>query len=705
MQFHDKETATFFGFPRPIAVIRKLSMKRNILPFWLLFSLTIAFVACKRKAAKWDTQVAVPLFNANLSLDNIDNSRLINNVSDSSYDLIYDELIYSARLAQMKTPDTSINTGFTLSRLKLSDRSISQNITLGQINPLFNFLNGQTADVPAQDQSNLSPVDIDASAFFETATLDSGFLDVTLKNELPVNVSLLVFQIINANDLSEVALDSFTNIGVGNQVTRTINLRNKTVNKSLKGVIKRLVTQASPGPVLIQANKGVNVTLTVRNLRPRSAVAAFPDQTVVNQNEALSMDMQGAQVKFFKVKAGNLHIKLESTIQENMTMYFSVPSATYNGVPLERTVNLPGVAPGTREIHEEVIDMNGYLFDFRGKNPNVTDTVNTFHQILIVKLDSSGRKLKVTLNDSVRISYSVSELTPEYAIGYLGNSLNATGPSVSPFQLFKGIDGSLVLNKFEASVLVQNFVGAQGRLKVNHLEAENIFNGKKVVLNATPLNSDILINSPAFQRDAYTERKIILDQNNSNIKAFVEALPQQIHYDFDVETNPNGNVNNFTDFVFDNSRVDVYLRLVAPASFGINGLTLRDTQVLNMGAFQGDKRLKSATLFMDIENGYPFEIDLEIAFLNSNFQQLGVAEIENNQTIMPGKVDAQGRPQSNTKSRLTIKIPREKIDMLQNATHVVIKAKVLGDGTNKKIYNTYKLKISTNGQFEYEANL
>lgn len=680
-------------------------MRKHIFPTLAFVLVITLFVGCKRKQARWDVKGAVPLFNSNLSLNNIDNSRLVNNFSDSSYNLIYDELIYTATLAQMKTPDTSINTGFTLQRLKLADRSINQSITLGQINPLFRLLDGQTADVPAQDQSDLSPVDIDASAFFETATLDSGFLDVKLENQLPVNVSLLVFQIINANDLSEVALDSFTNINVNASVTRTINLRNKTVNKALKGVIKRLVTQASSGPVLINANKGVNVTLTVRNLRPRSAIAAFPDQTVINQDQALSMDMQGAQIKYFKVKEGNLHIKLQSTIQENMTMFFSVPSATLNGVPLQKTVVLPGVAPGTSETHEEIINMAGYLFDFRGKDPDVKDTVNTFHQILIVKLDSSGRKLKITLDDSIRILYSVSELIPEYAIGYLGKTLNATGPSTSPFQLFKGVDGNLNLKNFTASVLIRNYVGAQGRVLVKNMEAENIFNGKKQALSATPLNSSIFIGPPPFQRDAYTEKNILMDQNNSNIKSFVEVLPQLIHYDMDVETNPNGNVSNYNDFVFDNSRLEVFLRLETPANFGITGLTLRDTQPLNIGDLHNDKRLKSATLFIDVENGYPFEVGLELSFMDHNFRLLGTADIQNNQTILPGKVDAQGQPLANTKTRMVIQVPKDKISMLQDAESVLIKASVKGDGTNRKIYNTYKLKISTNGEFEYEANL
>jgi hypothetical protein len=296
-------------------------------------------------------------------------------------------------------------------------------------------------------------------------------------------------------------------------------------------------------------------------------------------------------------------------------------------------------------------------------------------------------------------------LIPEYAIGYLGKTLNATGLSTTPFQLFKGLDGDMSLQNFTASVLVQNYVGATGRLTVKHMEAENIFNGRKQVLSATPLGSPIDVGPPAFQRDAYTEKRITLDANNSNIKSFVETLPQLIHYNMDVETNPNGNTSNYKDFVFDNSRVDVFLRLETPATFGIQGITLRDTQALDLEAIHGDERLKSAILYVDIDNGYPFEVGLELGFMDENFQLLGYADVDGNQTILPGKTDAQGRPLTSSKTRLTIRVPKEKIAMLQNAKSVLIKANIKGDGKNRKLYNTYQLKINTSGEFAYEVQL
>jgi hypothetical protein len=417
------------------------------------------------------------------------------------------------------------------------------------------------------------------------------------------------------------------------------------------------------------------------------------------------LDMGGPQLKYFKVKRGKLRIILESTIQENMTMDFQIPSATLNGVPVQRVVKMPGSVAGKTEKREEVIDMAGHVLDFRGKDPNVKDTVNTFHQILKVTLDSSGRKVQVTLKDSIRIFYSLDELVPEYAIGFLGTTVNATGPSTVPFGLFRGIDGDLKLESFTASIIMQNYVGAEGKIRVKKLEAENVFSGNKVLLNATPLNSDIFISPPAFVRNEYTEKKIVLNQANSNIKSFVELLPQKINYDLDVETNPFGNTSLWKDFIFDNSRVDIFLRLETPAQFTVGGLTLRDTQPMNLGNVKDLNKVKSAKLFVDVENGYPFNASMQLSFLGVNYNYLGAADFVNGNTINACKIDAGGKALEATKSRLVISLPKDKIWMLQNAAYVVIKTNIQGAGNKQKIYNTYKIKISTNGQFEYEANL
>jgi len=678
--------------------------KRTI--FGLIASLAVLFQACKREPLSWDNRVVAPLFKTQLGLGQIDTKFLSKNPSDSSFILNYENLVYSYRMANVRAYDTGLTASFNLKKLKLSDQTIVQQITLGQINPVFKLLNGQTAEIPEQNQGNLAPVDIDASAFFETATLDSGFLDISIANNLPVNVKLVVFELTNAGDNSQVAYDSFSNIPMNGSVTKRIDLKDKTVTKQLKGSIKRLTTEASNGTVLIDANKGVDLKLTVSQLRPRYAIAAFPSQNVIEQDEGLTVFMGGAEVKYFKAKAGNLKIHLVSTIQEDMTMYFEIPSATKNGVVLSSVVKLPAAKPGGSSTRDEFFDLTNYLIDFRGKNPNVKDTVNTFHQILIVRLDSSGRKVAIGLKDSIRLDYRMESLIPDYAIGFMGQSLTQTGDQKAPFDLFKGLNGDFKFKDFKVSLVVKNGIGADGRVKINSLKGENIFTKNALALNATPLNNDILITSPPFVRDAYTESEIVLDAGNSNIKQFMENLPQMLDYNLDMEVNPNGNVSLYKDFVFDNSRVDIFLKVEAPASFSMGEFTLRDTQGIDLKTMGDVSRIKSAKMDVRVRNTFPLGAKLQMNLLDDQLNYLESLDIDpKDQIIEACEVDAKGYPLDAVETVFTLGLGKEKMAALKSAKFIAITTTLVGSGQMQKIYDVSSISVSTVVDFEYEVKM
>ena len=678
----------------------ELVMRRSsayVLGLFLLVS------SCKRNPVSWDVDQTVPLFHSSFSLNDIDTKYLKYGVSDTGYRLEYENLLYSYRINDLQVSDTGIDASFNLRKLRLNDQEINNTVTLGQINPLFNLLNGQKADIPAQEQSDLEPTDIDASDFFETATLDTGYLDISITNDLPVNINLIVFELRNSNDNTLVASDSFRNIPKGGgKAVKTIDLAGKTVTKNLKGSIKRLETEASGGPVLIEADKGLTVTLGVRNLRPSYAVAAFPTQDVIDQDEGLTLDMNGAEIKYFKVRSGRLRIKVVSTIQEDMSMLLSLPGTTKDGKAFYQELSLPGPAGVGVATTEQIYDMTGYTLDFRGKNPDVTDTVNTFHQILRVTLDSSGRKLAVGLSDSIRLEYRLEGMKPEYAIGYLGNTLSRTGLDTTNFDLFKGLDGDLTFKDVKLDFIFRNSIGAEGRLKLHHLKGQNIFNGRSQILDADPLKDYVLVGKPEFKRDAYTETSFSLGTSNSNIKEFLEVLPQKLEYDLETEVSPGGNVNNYQDFVFDNSRMDVIMRLDVPISFAFGGLTLRDTQAVNFAELGDMTRLKSATLFLDMTNYFPLDFDLDFQLFDKNFNSLGYFDISPDGGVARGNYDANGFVVKPSETPLRIKLPREKVGALVKTQYIGIVMKVKGTGQMQKIYGNSKLDMRAKVQFEYE---
>ena len=668
-----------------------------------LLSLLVLSVGCKRKEATWDVDNTAPLFRSNLTLNDVDNDFLKQTSSDSSYSLVYDNLIFDSRLYDIETPDTSILTSFNLQRLKLLDNAIENYITLGQINPSFNLFNGQTLTLPATSQSNLPPQAIDASEFFETATFNKGFLDITITNELPITLTKLDFELQNQADNSNVASGVFLNLTTNNSETKSIDLAGRTINKGLLGIINLIETAASSGAVLVDVSKGIKISLSLRDLEPQSATAAFPNQTVVDRDESLVIEMDGPELKTFKVASGNLSIEVESTIQEDMTLDFRIPSATINGNSLKRVVKFPGAKPGQSWKETEVVDLTGYTLDLRGENPTVRDTFNTFHQILKILLDSSGRKVTITLDDSINVSYRLEVLQPEYSVGYMGQTAN---PSVgrTAFELFKGLSGSANVSNFKTTLIAKNSIGVDGTIKVNKLEGENIFGNTNEALTSSIFDNPIVINKPSFLSRIPAETEIELNAGNSTINDFIGNFPQWIDYDIEVGTNPNGNVSAWRDFVFDDSRLQLYLRLESDANFALGNLILRDTQAVNFGNVDDYKRLKQAFLLFRIENQFPVGAEIELTLLDQNQNFLTTLDIKDeNNSIAASSGLVQG--QTGAISHIEIGLGKEKIKYLANAKFIKIKTNLTSLGSNVKIYNWQSLLVSCNVRFEYEAAL
>jgi hypothetical protein len=254
--------------------------------------------------------------------------------------------------------------------------------------------------------------------------------------------------------------------------------------------------------------------------------------------------------------------------------------------------------------------------------------------------------------------------------------------------------------------VVKNGIGADGRVKFNSLKGENIFTKNFVALNATPLANDILITSPPFMRDAYTVSEVVLDGSNSNIKTFIENLPQMLDYNLDMEVNPNGNVSLYKDFVFDNSRVDVLLKVEAPANFSVGEFVLRDTQAIDLQTMGDVSRIKSAKMEVNVSNTFPIGAKLQLTLLDAEMGSLTELDIDpSDQVIEPAVTDVNGYPSQPAETFFTLGLGKDKIEALKKAKFIAITTTFMGSGQMQKIYDVSSISVSTVVDFEYEVKM
>lgn len=620
-------------------------MKKKI--FWLGASALILLFACRKdRAAKWDAKFLVPLAKTELSLDNLFGG-LTQQGTNNNIDFIYSKELYNNSPALVEIPDTGITTSFTLNSLALGDRTITRYITLGEINPVFNLLNGSTTQIPAQSQSNLDPFDIDASEFFETALLESGEMVIDFKNDLPVNLRVLTFDLRNKSDGSIVASSSFNNVGPGQSASRTIDLSGKRVNAALEAKISSLETDASNGPVLIDASKGLSIVISVRNLKAKEATAAFPNQTVIQQDEELTQDFEGAELKFVKVRSGKLSLKLFTSIQEDMTLYLQIPSATKDGQFINEVIKVKGATANNPTVLNREIDMQGYTIDYRGKDPNTRDTVNTFYQVMRVTLDSSGRQLDVSLQDSINISYQLQSIVPDYAIGYVGTNITETGDASVPFDVFDKISGNISLSDLTMRLKMSNGIGAEGAVLARNIISNNTKTGNKVALTHSVLNSDYGVSSAVFSPFLPHEQIVEFNKNNSNVKEFIENLPNQLDYNMKIAISPNGNANNWQDFLYYDSRFKIDLEMIVPGAFSATNLQFTDSISFDIASANNNERVKGGVLNFFYENTYPISLGVKLAVFDAQGRFLDSLGTEgtaffaasNNGSVTKGKAE------------------------------------------------------------------
>ena len=677
---------------------------------FLLFFLSLVLLSsCKRdRNTTWDTEYYAPIASGELSLENVFKDSSIKTNSDNTLNLRFNKTIYELEPTTISVPDTVITSVFNLQSLIISDRTITNKVTLGQINPAFALLNGTFQNLPAQNLTDVANEKIDASDFFETAKVKTGFLDMAINNELGVEVVKVVVELRNEVDNSVVVTQVFNNIPPFGSQSHSIPLDGKTIHAALLGVIKELSTAATTSPILIDVTKGVEMVLGIRDLKPYSAIAAFPTQNIMEQDEGIVLEMGDGELKKILVKSGQMKIDFFTNVRENMTIYFKVPSLTKDGVAIEETIPVVGASPGTPVQETRIYNLAGYWMDYRGKNPEITDTVNTFHQILYVTIDSSGRKIPMSLEDSVYMYYGITDVIPEYALGYFGSSENPTGNESVIFEEFNTLKGEIELDDATVKLKVTNALGAAGLLDINSISSYNRFTKKDVVLNSIVIPNTVSVVPARANPLRPWVSEYELTKDNSNIVDFISNLPNEIRYNVNLKINPNGNTSNYKDFLYSDSKTSVSLEVDVPLKLSTTGLTMSDTVEFEYPNEEKAENVKSANLYLQIENGFPFEVEPMILLLaaDGSIQDTLLASGE---SVAAANINnLTGDVLSSKNSTITITVPRSKLHLLKSTKNILISARIkTPDAMQGKatIRSTYSIKMKLVSDFVYEMGL
>jgi hypothetical protein len=335
-------------------------MKRNKisrLTAACFLSLLTVLMSCKKDLEKpqWDTNILAPFAYTELGIQNIVKSGTSQTQPDSTVDLFVRDTLYTLQmdsLISIVTPTFDIQR--TLDSIKFDTAPIVTTITLGMIarqmqqNPSTAFMGslilasqGSTLPVPPITGITGGPIPINVSNILQQAYIKQGFLDITITNGLPLDITRAEFQIANANPPSAViAQPVMTNILKGTSQTQSEDISGKYIEGKMNANI--IGMDFAGGSAKIDTNDAVTVTLKVRQVTVSSAIAIFPAQNVINDASVnYLLNMGTVRLKQMKMASGSVRIEVSSSIPDSIFFTYAIPGAVKNGVSFQANTQVP----------------------------------------------------------------------------------------------------------------------------------------------------------------------------------------------------------------------------------------------------------------------------------------------------------------------------------------------------------------------------
>lgn len=588
--------------------------------------------ACKREfeRPRWDTNLLTPLVKAHLNLEDLTADTSIQVEADQSLTIVQRQELFTYTIDSLVSLEApQFKRTVKLSSLVLSNQSITRAITLGEIartlqaqgNPVGDQIIlahnlgkfGFAAPVPDINDVTAGPVVIDVNQFFQTATLLGGTLTIKAVNEMPLTLSTVHLALSNKVSGTVITDQTFTNLTPGSSQTKTQDLAGKTIEGNLSAAILDL--DLLGGTVVIDTSDAILLTLSVSNLDVYQATAIFPAQEVVNETSEVSLlGLEDARLTLATIRQGTVRADVYSTAEDTVRFTYEIPSALKNGQTFKFYAEVPPAPPGGSSYKMFVSDFSGYDLDLTGIDK---DTFNTFYGILIGKIDSTGRVVNLSLDDSLDITLTLQDAKPSYITGYLGQDTVSFGPEQVDLDIFKNIQANvLAFDSIRLNATVVNSLGVPVQGKIIHLQTINTNTNQSQILTGGIVDIYQAI-APATD-NPFTPVTTKIDlATNSNAVDLLNILPNRLFYMGTFTTNPAGNTNTYTDFARSGVNLNAYMDIEIPLSLKMEQVVLSDTTAFEAASLRAGG-VREGTLKLLVENAFPVQINVEMRFLDAN---------------------------------------------------------------------------------------
>ena len=638
----------------------------------------IVIQSCKHDLERpnWDVDLLIPIINTEMNINSmLTDSGLIATDNDEGYisllfqeeflDMNLDSLIKVDAIADEKT--------HTLDSASFADVNIIDSLTVVEILG-FDPSGLPPLQTPAQNISN-DTIIIDASEYFENMLLHTGWLKINITNNLPVDITNINMVLFNSTNQTSIANFNFSNIPSGMFVKDSVDISNKLLDENIVAKINNIDILASNGPVSLNANNAIITNVSITDIGITEATAIFPEQQLTENLKEHTFSLGNTQIKELGIKSGTVTVFALSTLP-NGKMIYNIPSLKKNGIPFTSgPMYIPKATNSTLSSFE--YNFEGYTLDLTGEENRIGgDTVNTIYTEAYTFIDSTGELVTLNQADSF-YSYIDFNLTPEYAIGYLGKDTIYYGPEKKEISIFNKISADILnLESADINLNIENTMGVDALISINKLSTSN---GTETV------NSNINPNQSYFiNRAELTNNNLPIISNKTTISIdadeMLEILPNEINSEATLITNPNG-PHISEGFLYPEYPMYASLDVEIPMSLIAKNLTLIDTVDVNI---QNNNDIEK--IYIRLQNGFPLNASINLITLDQENLMIDTLISTN---ILAASTNNLGIVNNSTSTNMEFNYPE-----ILNVKKIIIISSFSTASINEylKIYSDYNLK-------------
>lgn len=349
---------------------------------------------------------------------------------------------------------------------------------------------------------------------------------------------------------------------------------------------------------------------------------------------------QGEQLDSMILDEGDMIFDITSQFQHEGKIVITCPNIRQNNVPFEQTIVIND-ASGSFTYNTP--------FNLDGHTIYLNDSAGTDEKYIpvdfYVELVNSGAGISPT--DSINVTATLDNMDFDAIFGYIGNYELLTEPGEVDLGFFENtLDGYIRFEEPEIKFHITNSFGVPAAVDIERFTGFKS-SADSIVMEFHPDFNPFGYAFPTLEDyssgEIYKEKTITINKDSSNIADFLAFLPSRLEYNISAQSNPDlpGFEKDSSNFISDDSRIDVDFEFVLPLYFAADSFALEDTIDLDLTDIEEDADfIEQVNIALEVFNGLPLDIDFQLYFLDENYNPVDTLFSDDDRPVISaGQVD------------------------------------------------------------------